>query len=58
MKDSGYTYEPVRDIVLDAEVISTLEDLGNIFRHIHRRLESEGYVIENGIIKKIDRIDY
>ena len=34
------------------ETVQALQELGNVFRQIHRRLVSEGYIIRNGKIIK------
>lgn len=37
---------------LSPETIRSLQELGDVFRQIHRRLVSEGYVIRNGKVVK------
>jgi|GEM_PF-2824260 len=34
------------------ETVQALQELGDVFRQIHRRLVSEGYTIRNGKITK------
>jgi hypothetical protein len=34
------------------ETIKSLQELGEVYRQIHRRLISEGYIIQNGKISK------
>jgi hypothetical protein len=35
---------------LSAETVKSLQELGEVYRRIHRRLVSEGYVIRDGKI--------
>jgi hypothetical protein len=37
---------------LKPETVQALQELGNVFRQIHRRLISEGYTIQNGKLIK------
>jgi hypothetical protein len=37
---------------LSQETVQALQELGSVFRQIHRRLISEGYTIQNGKIIK------
>jgi hypothetical protein len=37
---------------LSQETIKSLQELGEVYRQIHRRLVSEGYIIQNGKIFK------
>jgi hypothetical protein len=37
---------------LSQETVQSLQELGDVFRQIHRRLVSEGYTIRNGKITK------
>ena len=37
---------------LSQETIKSLQELGEVYRQIHRRLISEGYIIQNGKISK------
>jgi hypothetical protein len=37
---------------LSQETIKSLQELGEVYRQIHRRLISEGYIIQNGKIFK------
>jgi len=37
---------------LSQETVEALQELGSVFRQIHRRLISEGYIIQNGKLIK------
>ena len=38
----------------DDDTIMTLSDLGDVLRRIHNRMESEGYEIVDGQVKKLE----
>ena len=42
---------------LSQETVQSLQELGDVFRQIHRRLVSEGYIIRNGKITKPGSFD-
>ena len=51
MKKSSITQNPASELEyppLSEETIRSLQELGEVYRQIHRRLMSEGYIFQNG----------
>ena len=45
------------DQPLSQETVEALQELGSVFRQIHRRLISEGYIIQDGKLIKPELAD-